>query len=203
MSELAVHPDALPAPLFERLLRAVREVGDELLPESYQTTFWYARGAQPRNLVEEAIVRLSELVAPGPECVGVEWWLGRLPPGKPLPMHYDRDIVLEKQTGKVVSPLCSSILYLNEFPSSPTLVLDPVMGQLIPRIFPIPRTICPTPNHYAVYRGNLYHGVIANQAPDKQPTDLRLTVLINYWDRRPLPPICRDWDGSVYRPLRA
>jgi hypothetical protein len=30
---------------------------------------------------------------------------------------------------------------------------------------------------------------------------MRLTLLVNYWDRRPMPPICFDYDGAIYGDL--
>ena len=39
-------------------------------------------------------------------------------------------------------------------------------------------------------------------ADDPFYTGKRLTLLINYWDRRPLPPVCRDYDGTVYKALQ-
>src|SRR5688500_7876326 len=119
MRKINLFEDTLPAPLFRRLVRAVREVGTERLAESYQTNFWFSLNAEPGKIVEEVITRLSRLVRPGPRCIGVEWWLGRLPYGKSLSMHFDRDLALEKQTGQVAYPLWASILYLNRFPSSP------------------------------------------------------------------------------------
>lgn len=214
MRKINLFEDALPAPLFRRLARAVRKVGSERLAESYSTNFWFPADARPRNIVEEVIVRLFRLARPGSRCVGAEWWLGRLPHGKSLPMHFDRDLALEKQTGEVACPLWASILYLNRFPSSPTLVLDQVPGDdhksLVPPKAKHGRAIEPVPNHYVVYRGNLYHGVVANgngkpssrTAKTKKPPELRLTLLVNYWDRRPLPPVCRDYDGTVYKALQ-
>ena len=217
MRKINLFKETLPTPLFSRLVHAVREVGTERLKESYKTNFWFAANARPANIVEEVISRLFRLVRPGPRCIGVEWWLGRLPYGKSLSMHFDRDLTLEKQTGEVVHPLWASILYLNRFPSSPTVVLDQVPSRdhqsLVPPQARYGRTIDPVPNHYVVYRGNLYHGVVANGNGDghkpstrstkiKNPPELRLTLLINYWDRRPLPPVCRDYDGTVYSALQ-
>jgi hypothetical protein len=216
MRKINLFTDALPAPLFRRLVSAVRKVGTERLAESYQTNFWFATGAEPKNIVEEVITRLFPLVRPGPKCIGVEWWLGRLPYGKSLGMHFDRDLALEKQTGEVAFPLWASILYLNHFPSSPTVVLDQVLDDdkesLAPAKAKYGRSLEPVPNHYVVYRGNLYHGVVANgngkQVPPsrstktKKPPEMRLTLLINYWARRPLPPVCRDYDGTVYKALQ-
>jgi len=141
----------------------------------------------------------------------MEWWLGRLKYGESLPFHTDRDRSLRKQTGEIVHPLWSSILYLNRFPSSPTIVYDQVLApdgeSWIPPKPKAGRALEGVPNHYAVFRGDLRHGVVANDGAeksskrsgvaDKSPA-LRLTLLINYWDRRPAPPNCRDYDGSIY-----
>jgi hypothetical protein len=106
--------------------------------------------------------------------------------------------------------LWASILYLNHCPSSPTIVFDQALspdGQSwVP---PKPRrgwSLEATPNQYVVFRGNLLHGVVADEAaasadgpgPTQPHSPLRLTLLVNYWDRRPMPPNCRDYDGSIY-----
>src|SRR5690348_3022964 len=130
MRKIVLCRKALPIPFFRRLVRAVRAVGSERLKGngSYTTTFWLALGAKPTHVVEEAVVRLCRLVRPGPKCIGMEWWLGRLKYGESLSFHFDRDLSLHKKTGRVVHPLWSSILYLNRFGSSPTVILDQVLG---------------------------------------------------------------------------
>ena len=215
MGEIAVHRDALPILLFRRLLQAVQEIGTERLNESYTTNFWFPLGARPRNLVEESIDRLWVLARPGPRCIGMEWWLGRLHYGQSLALHFDRDMALEQQTGQVVHPLWSSILYLNRYPSSPTVILDQVLdrgrGSLVPAVARNGKSVYPFPNQYVVYRGDLRHGVMTDRAAPKsaghspnaaQRSEMRLTLLVNYWDRRPLPPVCRDYDGTVYGALQ-
>jgi hypothetical protein len=117
-------------------------------------------------------------------------------------------------TGQIVHPLWSSILYLNRFPSSPTLVYDQILSpdgtSWVPPEPEFGQTLHAIPNHYAVFRGDLRHGVVANGAGQKPPDhpakttrspELRLTLLVNYWDRRPMPPNCRDYDGSIYSAL--
>jgi hypothetical protein len=207
---------ALPMPLFERLVHAISMTGTERTENmgSYDTTFWFVQGAQPANIVEECISRLSAFVRPGPRCIGMEWWLGRLKYGESLPFHTDRDRSLRKQTGEIVHPLWSSILYLNRYPSSPTIVLDQVWSPAghswIPPKPKHGRSLEPIPNHYVIFRGDLRHGVVANEtgakaaarvggpAPARECSELRLTLLINYWDRRPMAPNCRDYDGTIY-----
>ena len=204
MREIAVHRKALPDPLFTELARAVHEVGEERLGDGYATNFWFALDAPPRNLVEEAIVVLHGLARPGPRCIGAEWWLGRLRHGESLELHFDRDLALERTQGRIVHPLRSSVLYVNPFPSSPTVVLDQVLGSdgrsLVPPCAKSGRSVRPAPNHYLVYPGQLLHGVVAARGA-RRAAGLRLTLLVNYWAHRPLAPVCRDYDGSVYPAL--
>lgn len=205
MRDIALHRNALPVALFDALVRVVREVGTERLEDSYTTNFWFDFRASPGNLAEEAIVRLRALARPGASCIGAEWWLGRLPFGRSLALHFDRDMTLHQRTGRVVHPLLSSILYLNRYPSSPTVVLDQVLAadgkSLEPSVATAGKSVAPAPNQYLVYPGGLQHGVTALPAARRQ-SGLRLTLLVNYWDRRPLPPVCREYDGSVYAALR-
>ena len=217
MDKINLFKDALPISLFRRLGRAVQAVVTERMENmgSYNTTFWFPIGATPTNIVEESISKLYDLVRPGPKCIGMEWWLGRLKFGEALPFHTDRDRSLRHLTGQIVHPLWSSILYLNRFPSSPTVVLDQVLSpdgkSWVPPVAEAGRSLDAVPNHYVAFRGDLRHGVVANGTTKKQfgrprkneeQPELRLTLLVNYWDRRPMPPNCRDYDGTVYGALQ-
>src|SRR5882762_7712152 len=218
MSKIILFTDALQIPLFRRLVRAVHAVGTQGIKKngSYTTTFWFPVGAEPTNVVEEAIIKLRPLVRPGPKCIGMEWWLGRLKYGESLGLHFDRDLSLQHQTGRIVHPLWSSILYLNWFASSPTLILDQTLGpdgrSMAPPEATFGKTIEAVPNAYVAFLGNLRHGVVVKPARsqhvsnskkmDKSPK-LRLTLLVNYWDRRPIPPVCRDYDGTIYGALQS
>lgn len=214
---VGVLDDSLPTPFFNDLVRAVREVGTERLANngSYTTTFWFPRGDQPRNIAEEAIVQLSQEVEPGPECIGVEWWLGRLPYGSDLQMHFDRDLALRQKTGESVHPMIASVLYLNQYPSAPTVVFDQVLAEdgrtRIPAKAEHAKSVEAVSNRYMIFSGNLLHGVVHDpKAPKPEMVernaefalDLRLTLLVNYWHRRPLEPICVDYDGNIYPALR-
>ena len=96
MRKIILFPNALPVPLFRRLVRAGHTVGNERISGngSYTTTFWFPCGVKPSNVVEEVLLKLRPLVRPGPKCIGMEWWLGRLKYGQPLSFHFDRDLVL-------------------------------------------------------------------------------------------------------------
>jgi hypothetical protein len=218
MGQINLFRDALPKPLFRRLVHAVNAVGTERMEDmgSYSTTFWFPLGAKPTNVVEEAIEKLRRFVQPGPQCIGMEWWLGRLAPGESLPFHTDRDRSLRQATGEIVHPLWSSILYLNLFPSSPTVVLDQVLSpdgrSWIPPKAEFGRSLDAFPNHYVVFTGNLRHGVVAKAQEVEEAAEgngksapaaeLRLTLLVNYWHRRPLAPNCRNYDGAIYHAIQ-
>src|SRR5438105_6915315 len=217
MDKINLFKDALPISLFRRLGRAVQAVCTERMENmgSYNTTFWFPIGATPTNIVEESIGKLHDLVRPGPKCIGMEWWLGRLKFGEALPFHTDRDRSLRQLTGEIVHPLWSSILYLNRFPSSPTMVLDQILApdgrSWIPPKAEFGRTLEAIPNHYVVFTGNLRHGVVAKaeeqaaaDGSGKSPAsaELRLTLLVNYWHRRPAAPNCRNYDGAIYHAIQ-
>ncbi len=213
--EISLFEEALPGSLFERLTRAIRSIGKQRRRRTYNTTFWFPLGASPTNVAEEAIVELVKLANPAPECLGIEWWLGRLDHGKQLDFHFDRDLTLYNKTGQFVNPLHGSILYLNSFPSSPTVVLDQIPSadgsSKIPEKPKYTQAIEAVSNRYMVFPGNLLHGVIPNKGRSKldkflakgfKSSEMRLSLLVNYWDRRPLPPICFDYDGTIYGQLK-
>ena len=190
--------EALPNGLYDRLKAAVLAVGDEKPggKSSYSTTFWYPNEKAPDNLAEEAIVALRDMVMPPSDCIGTEWWLGRLPYGKKLSMHFDRDLALSRKAGKEVFPMLGSVLYLNDYPSSPTVLTDQVPGpdgkSKVPPTPGLTTAVAALSNNYVVFPGNLLHGVLPDQtkaheglkAGEATP-DLRLTLLVNFWHCRP------------------
>ncbi len=210
-----IYEDALPVQLFGRLQGAVRAIGNERMKSngSYSTTFWFPRNAKPTNLAEEAIVSLFRTINPPQACIGAEWWLGRLGNGKKLRFHFDRDLALQEKTGEVVCPIFGSVMYLNDYPSTPTVIVGQVPGpdgkSKVPEEPKYTQAVEAVANRYMVFGGNLRHGVIPNpdklkldpRRPDGKP-ERRLTLLVNYWHQRPLPPICNAYDGSVYPSLR-
>ncbi|WP_306144789.1 hypothetical protein [Roseibium sp. MMSF_3412] len=206
---------ALPETLFQKVEDAVRSAFREKVrgKSSYSTTFWYPRGAAPANVAEEAIAVLMEQVALPQDCIGTEWWLGRLGYRKKLNFHFDRDLVRSRETGESIFPLLGSVFYLNDYPSSPTVLTDQVPGpdgkSKQPADPNLTLSVAAIRNNYVVFPGNLYHGVVPDPSiphPDgktaEEPAEKRLTLLVNYWHRRPSAPICQDFDGSVYPSLR-
>ena len=210
--DIRIFDRALSDTVFERLFRAIREIGDENMKAGYDTTFWYPRGDKPQNIVEKAISELEKLAAPPAWCIGTEWWLGRLAHGKKLPLHFDRDLTRSRKFGQHEYPILGSIFYLNTFPTSATVVLGQIPGDdprtKVPEKPVYRKSVSAVSNRYAVFRGDLRHGVVPDEksvadSSDRQnpPGEFRLTLLVNYWLVRPMPPICRDFDGQIYRRL--
>lgn len=209
LAHVRLFENALPGKLHERLLRAFIAIGDERPDgkDTYSRTFWYERGCGATNLAEEAIEELQKCANPPSDCIGTEWWVGRLRYGKKLALHFDRDLSHSQATGQLVHPVLSSVYYLNRFDSSPTLLLDQIPGDdgrsKVPHTARLSTSVAAIANNYVVFPGNLRHGVIPdrNKLQRDSTSDSRLTLLVNYWDKRPSAPVCRNYDGSVYRTL--
>lgn len=206
---VSVFDNVLPASIFEALRTAVYQAifGRSKGLRHYRTTFWHDNTHPPGNIVEACAALLLPTVQPPRDCIGIEWWLGCLAPGKSLTFHFDRDLVLFDKMHEIVHPLLSSILYFNHFASSPTVILDQVWcdgGGFEPPLATRRWEVEPVPNRYALFTGNLRHGVTAHRTGWREKSagrEPRLSLVINYWHRRPLGPICREYDGSIYPEL--
>jgi len=209
LAGIRLYEDGLPAALHGRLHKAMRLIGSEKPDgkDTYAKTFWFERNAAPTNVAEEAVLALEKWADPPPECIGMEWWIGRLKRGKKLSYHFDRDLSLSRTKGLSVCPLLSSVYYVNQYFSSPTVLLDQVPGEdgksKVPKQSKMSASVKANANHFVVFPGNLRHGVIPDiKKLDKDdPNEYRLTLLVNFWDHRPSAPVCCDYDGTVYSAL--
>ncbi len=199
--------DALPAPLFARVRKAVVGLGEQRLRATYQTTFWFDFTAPTSNVIEEAIGVLRAR-APG-KPAGAEWWLSRMRTSNvQVDFHRDRDERLALTGGPQVHPAISSVLFLNTCrggllavtreppnPRNPAMAPDTLALDLVQ----------PLPNRYVWFDGRLTHGVLDanNQVPGqrlRREPRLRLTIAINFWKRRPTG-IPRFADRRIYAQL--
>jgi hypothetical protein len=199
--------DALPAPLFERVRKAVVGLGEQRLRATYQTTFWFDFDASPSNVIEEAIASLRPRARR--KFTGAEWWLSRMRTSNvQVDFHRDRDERLAQRGGAQVHPAISSVLFLNTCrggllavtreapnPNNPAMAPDTLALDLVK----------PAPNRYVWFDGGLTHGVLDahNQIPGqrlRREAKLRLTVAINFWKRRPTG-IPRFADRRIYSQL--
>ena len=191
---------ALPDALVRRARAAITRLGRERLRSSYFTTFWLPREVAPAHALEEAVLALWKLARPR-GCAGAEWWIGRSHTTRiPLEFHFDQDVKGRQRR----HPRLSSVFFFSPVRGGQLAVTDQV-----PRRGAATRleTIAPRRNRYAVFAGNLLHGVLDARGRTPGPRfpgpagRLRVTLVVNYWERRPTDvPI---WSESgIYRPLR-
>ena len=176
---------ALPGSLLRRARRSIARLGAAGLRESYFTTFWLPRGCRPAHAVEEAVLALAALAAPR-RWSGAEWWVGRAyTTDLPIGFHFDQDV---KGRGPLRHPLRSSVLFFNPVRGGHLAVTDqrPGAGEAT-RL----ATVKPRANRYAVFDGDLLHGVLdargrtpVQRLPGPQGR-LRVTLVVNFWERRP------------------
>jgi hypothetical protein len=179
--------------------RAVARLKDSRLRESYFTTFWLADEEEPRNDVERAVRALSRKAKPG-NCTGAEWWIGRsYTSDVPIGFHFDEDVRGRQKR----HPRLSSVFFFNRVRGGQLAVTDARPGFEAKRL----EAIKPRRNRYAVFKGNLLHGVLdaRGRTPDQKLSGprgrLRVTLVVNFWTERPSKvPV---WSESrLYRALR-
>jgi hypothetical protein len=176
--------DALPTALVARARRAIARLGSERFRESYFTTFWLARGARPAHDVEEAVLELWRRA--GVRCGGVEWWIGRSYTTRvPVEFHFDQDV---KARRGLRHPLVSSVFFFNSVRGGQLAVTDQLPGTAVATRL---ETVKPLRNRYALFAGNLLHGVLdaRGRTPGRPLAGpcgrMRITLVVNYWARRP------------------
>src|SRR5215468_1502602 len=198
--------EALPAPLFTRLRRAVRALGSEGLRRTYQTTFWFDLRMTPAAVPEQAARALADLFR---GSRGVEWWLSRMwTHDVRVDFHRDRDERLALAGGPERHPRVSSVLFVNLVRGGALAVTAQPPEPDNPAMVPLPLAadlVGPRPNRLALFDGRLTHGVL--DARNAVPTcrlrprgELRLTLVMNGWSRRPRGVPTFD-EARVYRVL--
>jgi hypothetical protein len=193
-----IRDGALPEALVRRARRAIAGLGKERMRESYFTTFWLARRARPAHAVEEAVAAL--MLQSRVRCAGAEWWIGRAyTTDLPIEFHFDHDV---KGSGRR-HPLRSSVFFFNSVRGGHLAVTDARPGREATRL----ESVKPRRNRYAIFRGDLFHGVLdaRGRTPDRPLPGprgrLRVTLVVNFWKRRPTG--VPTWKASVlYRKLR-
>jgi hypothetical protein len=175
---------ALPEPLVRRARAAISRLGGERLRSSYFTTFWLPRNAVPQHPLEEAVLALWKLARPR-GCEGAEWWVGRAHTTYiPIGFHFDQDV----KGHRLRHPVISSVFFFNRVRGGQLAVTDQVPGSSgATRL----ETAAPRRNRYAMFRGDLLHGVLdahgrtpRRRLPDR-PGRLRIALVVNFWKRRP------------------
>jgi hypothetical protein len=190
---------ALPEPLVRRGRAAISRLGGERLRSSYFTTFWLPRAAAPEHPLEEAVLALWKLARPR-GCAGAEWWIGRAHTTRlPIGFHFDQDVKGRRRR----HPVLSSVFFFNRVRGGQLAVTDQIPGSSEASRL---ETVAPRRNRYAMFRGDLLHGVLdaSGRTPrgrmEGPPGRLRITLVVNFWARRPTDvPTWRE--SGLYRSL--
>lgn len=199
----------MPPRLFRRLLAGVRAIGGQRLRSTYQTTFWFDLGA-PTAIVEEAVLAVKQQLSVR-GIAGVEWWLSRMrTTDVRVDFHQDRDEQRALRTGALRFPVYSSVLFLNRVRGGALVVTRQPPDPANPACTPLPLDgdlAAPRANRLVWFDGHLTHGVLdaKNNIPvgaARTPGQLRLAVVMNWWDARPLG-VPTFLERRVYAPLRA
>lgn len=160
---------------------------------------------QAAALLFALILRGDSLLSPdqAADLVGGEWWLQEQGGDDfPKEFHTDQDLyVVESADGSICSssshPTLSSVLYLGDVGGATAVfsqrrrAADEASGcsALVPEEPARAVLSFPRKNQLLVFRGDLLHGVMHPMLPPRgvPPTDdaPRLTLLINFWSRRP------------------
>ena len=200
--------EALPKPLFHRLLQSIEALGETGLRHTYQRTFWFPRGAAPSCVVEEAIAVLAPQV--DVSVAGYEWWLSRMRTSNvQVDFHRDHDIALAESGGPMRHPLRSSVLFLNRCHGGLLAVSEQAPNPRNPALAPTEHDfelVEPKPNRWVHFDGRLTHGVLdaRNQLPGQRlprEAKLRLSIPVNFWAARPRG-VPEFRSTRLYRPLR-
>jgi hypothetical protein len=203
LQNLTIYADCLPDAHFNELLNVFPLQHFAALQADrfpfYRTTFWYPSDHQPETIFERVIEDLRPVVHPSIKVIGVEWWFSVLninaTPQWLLPCHFDRNDLDERDMQKIVFPEWASVLFLNATPYGELAVTDQVInsdGKPTPRQPNDMRFVHPSPNQYAIFPGQLYHGVVGRMWRPKQPDSVRITMAVNWWTEKPKAGYMRD-----------
>ncbi len=180
----------------EKLLRRARgllaRLGAQGQSQSYWTTFWLPRGEKPAHALEELVLALQTIANPPASCAGAEWWIGRAHTTRiPVGFHFDQDV---KAKRAFRHPKISSVFFFNPVRGGQLAITDQIAddrGNPRPAQAGAMAVVKPARNRYAIFAGNLFHGVldangkVPGRAIAGPPGRLRITLVINYWEKRP------------------
>ena len=164
----------------------------------YKTTFWYPLDREPQNVFESVVASLKELADPAPNVIGVEWWFSVMStnttPQWLLSCHFDRNDLAEKDLDKTTYPSKSSVLFLNSVPYGELVITDQIQTAegIRPKQPGGMAFVRPRKNMYAVFPGQLYHGVIGRMWRPMKENHLRVSLAVNWWIARPKAGYLRD-----------
>eukprot|EP01102_Stenamoeba_stenopodia_P018834 TRINITY_DN6977_c0_g1_i1.p1 TRINITY_DN6977_c0_g1~~TRINITY_DN6977_c0_g1_i1.p1 ORF type:complete len:416 (+),score=69.64 TRINITY_DN6977_c0_g1_i1:53-1249(+) len=159
------------------------------LDDESRRTRWVSREQleNPRTTVELAIRMLSEVASPKipVNWGGCEWWVQVRSSRGSLSFHFDKDEALWDYRKEMVHPLIASVFYLTDH-GGPTLITNQTWSDKKPYAFPIQPDSAgysfPEKNKYLLFNGSLLHAILPSPY---QHNEIRVTLLVNYWEKQP------------------
>ncbi|MCB0309016.1 MAG: hypothetical protein KDD48_06555 [Bdellovibrionales bacterium] len=183
--KVRLYENVFPSQWFSHLNKCLRKYSKQT--DRIDGAFWYSFKGSPTNLFEQLIRYLRKIARPGSECIGAEWWVHSYASDWKKNFHFDRDEYAYLNTSKWIHPKFGSIVYVSDS-GGPTVILDqrvdPKKG-LIPEQAKKGTLIYPKKNQFAIFAGNLRHGVYPAEFQSKNGSN-RITFLINWWHRKPI-----------------
>jgi hypothetical protein len=173
-----------------------------------RVTYWMEVNTAPRLHVEAAVQMLSgyarKVLQKNEEheelekTIGAEWWIQKVSDQpSDISFHYDKDEAMASSQMVMRHPILSTVTYLTSH-GSPTMVLNqtsPQGNDNTPLIATSGILSYPRRNRHLIFRGDLNHGVPGNldvaidvKADKNWGKPERLTLLINWWAKKPMEP---------------
>jgi len=172
-----------------RAIAAYEKLG-ETLKDGKKKTRWFPVGSVPKTALEIAITRLQQVLKPGDDIAGCEWWIQKVATNDNIGFHLDKDESIASNKRYLVHPVWATILYLSDVGGG-TLIFDqhsPNGNGYIPSDPHEAELVLPKKNKYAVFIGDLLHGVMPGESSTNGVE--RITFLMNWWTEKPEGPNC-------------
>mmetsp|Transcript_26104 Transcript_26104/g.49345 ORF Transcript_26104/g.49345 Transcript_26104/m.49345 type:complete len:405 (-) Transcript_26104:72-1286(-) len=189
-----------------------------------KSTNWLAmsegvESAEPRNFIEYAIHQFYELAIPEhfygdnynikhydkltryskSDIQGAEWWIQARSGKEGIGFHYDKDEAYASNYMTMSFPIISTITYLTDA-GAPTLILNQTSldgSQEFPEVPHEGFLSYPKANRHVLFRGDLNHGVSKTLSLDEDQPNSRVTLLVNWWTRKPMEPNCMEFTDEI------
>lgn len=171
------------------------------------TTHWLSPLDKPRCLLEQLARAMFQAHTAGlegqfdPSTSGAEWWVLTIDSEEDVGFHWDKDFLLEEETGENRTPAIATVTYFSEM-GSPTLMLEkspPLrLGDPVDDGDPgVSRgwLSFPTPGKHVAFDGRWLHGAptelrhkptVRGRRKRPRVDSTRVSLLVNVWlDHKP------------------
>mmetsp|Transcript_21252 Transcript_21252/g.59351 ORF Transcript_21252/g.59351 Transcript_21252/m.59351 type:complete len:294 (-) Transcript_21252:34-915(-) len=149
-----------------------------VMPQALTASYWASAESAlscPANPVEAlvgALLRRADVIAVVGEVEGAEWWWQDVDQDDPPKVfHTDSNVWVKECGSSTQHPTWASVLYLSD-DGGPTAVFDGDVAV----------AVMPQLGRYLLFPGDRLHGVLHSLSDERYE---RLTLLINWWRRKP------------------